>query len=182
MIVTERRLPHWDVAGGTLFVTFRLHGSLPASRPFPRESVSGGKAFVAMDGILDEARTGQRFLSMPAIAELTIAAIRRGAAKGAYELHAFVVMANHVHLLVTSHMPRPRWLGPLKGIIAFEANGILQRRGVPFWQDESYDHLVRSDLEFERIRRYIENNPVKAGLAGEAKLYAWSSAFKNTAV
>jgi REP element-mobilizing transposase RayT len=164
--------------GAAIFVTFRLHGSLPASRHFPAQTVTGGKAFVSMDRILDEARTGPRFLSMPAIAELTIAAICR---EKHYELHAFVVMANHVHLLVTPHVPNPRWHGPLKGIVAYEANRILGRRGTPFWQDESYDHMVRSGDEFSRIRGYIENNPVKAGLVETAEQYPWSSACKNAA-
>ena len=42
-----------------------------------------------------------------------------------YELHAFVVMPNHVHMLVTSGIVATRWLGPLKGFTAHEANRIL---------------------------------------------------------
>jgi hypothetical protein len=45
------------------------------------------------------------------------------------------------------------------------------------WQDESYDHLVRDDNEFWRIARYIENNPVTAGLAPTPEKYRWSSAW-----
>ena len=58
----ERRLPHWDVVGQPLFVTFRLHDSLPASRVFPPEGLTTGKAFVAMDRILDTAQAGPQFL------------------------------------------------------------------------------------------------------------------------
>ena len=46
----------------------------------------------------------------------------------------------------------------------------------PFWQTESYDHSVRDLLEGQRIRAYIENNPVEAGLAAHAEEYPWSSA------
>jgi hypothetical protein len=46
----------------------------------------------------------------------------------------------------------------------------------PIWQRESYDHWVRDRAELERIKRYIENNPVKAGLVARASDYAWSSA------
>jgi hypothetical protein len=53
---------------------------------------------------------------------------------------------------------------------------MLVRTGSPFWQEESYDHCVRNDREFERIRAYIEENPVRAGLAGEAAEFRWSSA------
>jgi REP element-mobilizing transposase RayT len=85
-------------------------------------------------------------------------------------------MPNHVHVLVTPLVASIRWLGPLKGFTAYQANGILRRQGKRFWQDESYDHLVRSDTEFERIRNYIESNPVTAGLVKEATQFRWSSA------
>ena len=53
----------------------------------------------------------------------------------------------------------------LKRFTAREGNRIPGLTGRPFWQDESYDRLVRNDTEFERITRYIETNLVKAGLA-----------------
>jgi len=89
-------------------------------------------------------------------------------------------MPNHVHLLVTSQLPISRWLGPLKGFTAFQANRILGLRSKPFWQDESYDHLVRSDTEFDRIQAYIEDNPAKAGLAATREEFLWSSATRCT--
>jgi putative transposase len=81
-----------------------------------------------------------------------------------------------VHLLLTPHVVATRWLGPLKGFTSYEANRVLGRTGQPFWQDESYDHLVRSDTEFDRIRGYIEGNPVKAGLVAAPEDWPWSSA------
>jgi putative transposase len=53
---------------------------------------------------------------------------------------------------------------------------MLGLTGKPFWQDESYDRLVRDGTEFERIRRYIEYNPVRAGLVATPAAYPWSSA------
>ena len=53
---------------------------------------------------------------------------------------------------------------------------MLGLTGRPFWQDESYDHMVRNEREFEKIRSYIEENPVRAGLVREASEYRWSSA------
>ena len=93
-----------------------------------------------------------------------------------YLLHAFVVMANHVHLLISPHVPLPALIKSLKSLTARRANQMLVRTGSPFWQEESYDHCVRNDREFERIRAYIEENPVRAGLAGEAAEFRWSSA------
>ncbi len=175
----ERRLPHWDAIGQPLFVTFRLHGSLPANRVFPPDQLSSGRAFVALDRILDKATSGPRFLSRPDIADLVVEALRDGERRfGRYELHSFVVMPNHVHLLVTPHVVSTRWLGPLKGFTAHAANHILLRKGTPFWQDESYDHLVRPGTEFRRIQDYIEWNPVKAGLVPSSEDYQWSSAHR----
>jgi hypothetical protein len=62
-------------------------------------------------------------------------------------------------------------------VTAKRANLLLQRSGEAFWQDESYDHLVRNGEEFRRIKRYIENNPVRALLARTPQDYRWSSAF-----
>jgi putative transposase len=176
----ERRLPHWDVVGHPLFVTFRLHGSLPANRVFPPEEVTAGKAFVAMDRLLDRAATGPRFLQRPEIAALVVAALRDGERRFCrYELHSFVVMPNHVHFLATPRVTAPKWLAPLKGSTAYQANRILGKTGSPFWQDESYDHLVRSQDEMGRIQKYIEQNPVSAGLAGAAEDFPWSSAHRG---
>jgi putative transposase len=172
----ERRLPHWDTVGEPLFVTFRLYGSLPAARIFPPERLTNGRAFLAMDRLLDQGQFGPLWLRQPEIATMTTQALRDGENRfGRYHLHAFVVMANHVHLLVTPHMPARRWLGPLKGFTASEAIRMLPLPGAPFWQDESYDHLVR-DGEFERIKRCIERNPVRAGIVERPEEFPWSSA------
>jgi REP element-mobilizing transposase RayT len=95
---------------------------------------------------------------------------------GLCELHAFVVMANHVHLLISPRVELPKMMKALKGFTAKRANQILKLTGSPLWQEESYDHLVRDRTEFERVKRYIENNPVRAGLVKEAQEYRWSSA------
>jgi REP element-mobilizing transposase RayT len=165
-----------------MFVTFRLYGSLPANRVFPPQRLTSGKAFVAMDRILDGARVGPLFLRRPDIAERVLAALQDGDRRfRRYQLHSYVVMPNHVHVLVTPHVTSTRWLGPLKGFTAYQANRILGQVGSPFWQDESYDHLVRTDAEFERIRVYIEQNPVKAGLVETARDFRWSSAYGGDA-
>ncbi len=174
----ERRLPHWDVVGQPIFVTFRLHGSLPATRVFAPEGLTtSGEAFRAMDRILDRGSSGPLFLRRPEIADLVERAVLDGERRfQRYRLHAFVVMPNHVHLLVTPGVAATRWLGPLKGFTSHQANQVMGTQGRPFWQDESYDHLVRSGLEFERIRGYIEQNPVAAGLVATPEQFRWSSA------
>ena len=77
MAYYERRLPHFSVAGVPLFITFRLHGSLPRGRSFrPDILTSNGEAFAAMDRLLDTARSGPSALRRPEIARMVAAAIR----------------------------------------------------------------------------------------------------------
>ncbi len=129
-----------------------------------------------MDRLLDAAVSGPVYLRQPEIAEIVCRAIEDGDTRfRRYDLHAFVVMANHVHMLVTPRVRSADWLRSLKGFTAHEALRMLRLSGTPFWQDESYDHLVR-DGGFERIRRYIENNPVKAGLVTAPEEFPYSTA------
>jgi REP element-mobilizing transposase RayT len=130
-----------------------------------------------MDRLLDAGTTGPLYLKIPEIATTVVTAIQYGANRfHRYDLHAYVVMANHVHLLITPNVTAAKWLGPLKGYTAHEANRLLNLQGQPFWQDESYDHLVRTPEEFTRVQKYIENNPVTAGLAQAPDQFPWSSA------
>lgn len=130
-----------------------------------------------MDRLLDETRAGPVYLRQPALADMVVEAIRYNATVLAhYRLWSYVVMPNHVHLLATPAVPVPRMTRSLKGITAKRANLILGLTGRPFWQEECYDHVVRSECEFEKIRSYIEENPVRAGLAAKASEYRWSNA------
>jgi putative transposase len=173
----RRRLPHLYEVGRTVFLTWRIHDSLPSNRAFPTDALSSGKAFAAMDRLLDEAAVGPRYLAEPAVAEAIVHAVHFNANElRHYRLHAFVIMPNHVHILATPLVPLPIMMKSLKGITAKRANAILRLTGRRFWQDESYDHLVRNDQELIKIMNYIEQNPVKAGLVKEATEYRWSSA------
>ena len=86
-------------------------------------------------------------------------------------------MANHVHVLVYPQAPLPRITKAVKNYSARQANVILGRTGQPFWQDESYDRWVRGPSELEKIVRYIERNPVSAGLVDSVEQWRWSSAY-----
>ena len=172
-----RRLPHVYETERSVFLTWRLHGSLPSNRAFPTDALTSGQAFAVMDRLLDEACSGPFYLRQPAIADMVVEAIQYNAdVLGHYALHAFVVMPNHVHLLATPAVALPKLTRSLKGITAKRANAMLGLTGSPFWQEETYDHTVRNEREFEKIRSYIEENPVRAGLAKEAAEYPWSSA------
>jgi putative transposase len=170
----SRCLPHYYSVGRAMFLTWRLHGSLPKGRAYPSAS-SSGKAFLAMDRILDNACTGPLYLRQPEIAEMVVDAIHYRE-HSQYQLHAYVVMANHVHLLITPLVEVSRLMKSLKRFTAREGNRILGLTGRPFWQDESYDRMVRDATESQRITRYIEMNPVKAGIVAVPEEFPWSSA------
>jgi len=166
--------------GAALFLTWHLHGSMPASLLPPPGPLSPGQAFVWLDRRLDTLRDGPLYLRRPDIARIVVDSIHKGVELEHYELSAYVVMANHVHLLIRPQIAPDRLLKSLKGATAREANGLLGRTGEPFWQKESYDHWVRNSAEFEKIRAYIENNPVKAGLVQSPGDFRWSSAGVET--
>lgn len=85
-------------------------------------------------------------------------------------------MPNHVHILITPLVEVSKLMQSLKRLTAREGNRIPGLTGQPFWQDESYDRLVRNQTELARITHYIEMNPVKAGLAAVPEEFPWSSA------
>jgi putative transposase len=179
----RRNLPHWHPEERALFITWRLYGSLPRRPEEQREkrsAISTVDQFKQTDAIEDCATSGPLWLQNPQVAVCVVRALQRGSAElQHYVLHAFVVMANHVHVLLTPRTEVRRLMKSLKGVTARAANEILQRTGEPFWQDESFDHWVRSEAEFMEIREYIEHNPVTAGLVERPEDWPWSSASRN---
>ena len=132
-----------------------------------------------MDRYFDTTRVGPMWLRQPGVADLVSANIRSGAEARLYELYAWVVMANHVHLLIRTFIEPREAIRRIKGRSAREANLVLCRTVEPFWQSESYDRWARSAEEMTRISRYIENNPLTAGLVARAEDYPWSSAWSG---
>jgi REP element-mobilizing transposase RayT len=93
-----------------------------------------------------------------------------------YTLHAWVIMPNHIHLILEPRRALPDILRWLKGRTSRVANRILGRTGQPFWQDESFDHGVRSHAELQELISYVEHNPVQAKLVDTEEEWPWSSA------
>jgi REP-associated tyrosine transposase len=181
MTYYERHLPHWQPAGKDVFVTWRLYGSLPANARIlasPHRSPSAGERFRAFDQALDRGNVGPLWLKESRIAECLVAALQRSQEQELFRLHAYVVMANHVHVLLAPLRSLAEITRLVKGATARQSNKILARTRVPFWQDESFDHWIRNASEWNRVRTYIEQNPVSAGLVGNAKDWPWSSASK----
>jgi REP element-mobilizing transposase RayT len=174
----QRRLPHWNPEDAAVFLTWRLFGSLPPSRS-EWERLPAGKRFTAEDQALLHS-AGPHFLNDDRVADCVAATFVYGAEKlHLYDLHAWVIMPNHVHILIRPHGPLPRITRSIKSYSARQANRVLDRSGRPFWQIESFGHWVRNRAEFESIVHYIEFNPVKAGLVAAPEEWRWSSAWKN---
>jgi len=192
--ITRRRLPHWEQDGKTYFITFRTIDSMPervvAAWRDERDRWLGKHGINPTDEewhselgklpgsvryefhsvfserfheFLDDCH-GECLLRQPELAAI----VARGLLHfdgDRYEMGDFVVMPNHVHLLVQFLAPDQlkkqgrSW----KKYMAVEINKSLGRRG-HFWQGESYDHLVRGPEEFLHYREYIASNPLKAKL------------------
>ena len=131
-----------------------------------------------MDRYLDEARHGPTWLQKEEICNLVSESLQHAARiLHFYELHAWFIMRNHIHILVQPLVEPPRFLQSVKGYTAREANRILHRSGESFWQRESYDHWIRNRYEFERVRMYIENNTVRTGIVSRPLPYGTSFVF-----
>lgn len=201
----RRNLPHLQPAGATFFVTCRLAGTLPqeviaslaeetlqAERTLLAPATAAEhpallrrlrkQAFARLDTLLDVARSGPTWLSEPAVAGIVMQSLHHFDGVR-YVLDVFTVMCNHIHVVLTPVMGSDGQPVALQGIMhslkrhtAREANRVLGRTG-QFWQHESYDHVVRDAAELARIRRYILNNPVRAGLVDDPRQwpYSWGS-------
>jgi REP element-mobilizing transposase RayT len=94
-------------------------------------------------------------------------------------MHAAVVMPDHVHLLLTpgtdlegNTYGLSEIMSGIKGASAHSINRMLKRKG-PVWQDESFDHILRSDERIEARVEYLSQNPVRKGLAAQPEDYPW---------
>lgn len=191
-------LPHLKREGGTYFISFRLAGSLPKDvllRFKQEREVILQQALAAncpltwheqeelfkwfsnrVDGFLD-AGNGTCYLRDSELAGIVAAALRFFDGQQ-YELRSWVVMPNHVHVVVQPKVPHllSDILHTWKSYTAHEINKRLANRVIPFWQAESYDHLIRDDEDLYRCCRYTTMNPVNARLCSRVEEWPWSSA------
>lgn len=195
------RLPHWQPSGAPLFITWRLYGSLPqvvisqweaeraAIQKDPRWQDQNSdwalnqskRSFSHLDELLHQYNQETKWLARDSIAEL-VQRIFHAFNGTFYTLYAYVIMPNHVHILLlplknqaTGYPFSLAWITQrLKGGTAREANLLLNRTGELFWAREFYDHWARNPQEMERIAVYIANNPVKANLVNDFQAWPWT--------
>jgi type I restriction enzyme R subunit len=198
--VRVSNLPHWFQPGVTYFVTFRSDDSVPQSllrawhrrrddwlrrhgidpavanwksrlRGSPDLEREYNRAFTRRFMEYLDRGYGECLLRHPEAAEVVASALRHFDGDR-YHLGDFVVMPNHVHLIACllgeTHIEAQckSW----KKFTAGEINRLTNRTG-RFWQEESFDHLIRSVDHFEYFQRYIAENPETAKLSPHDYLY-----------
>jgi len=142
----RRMVPHYLKAGSAVFITFCKNYR---GEPFSAE---------ARDAILQCILKGNNYR---------------------FRLHAAVVMPEHVHLLLTPLCDEERWvfglpaiLKSLKGASARAVNKVQASSG-PVWQEESFDHVIRSQESLGDKLEYIRQNPVRRGQVQKPEDYRW---------
>jgi len=182
--IHARNLPHWSQKGVAYFLTFRLADSIPDSAKekiredrenwFNKYKISDPSELKKLpkliqfeyhklfskryDELLDNG-FGSCVLAQPEIKSIVENALKHFEGER-YFLDEFVVMPNHVHLIV---IPKDEWTldkitHSWKSFTANEINKITGNAG-QLWMHESFDHIIRSEKQLQRIRQYIVDNP-----------------------
>jgi putative transposase len=174
------RSPDPSAVGQPVFLTWLLRDSVPDDQLDCSAAPSTWKAFASVDRYLDEARRGPLYLRQREVAAMVVETVRAyGSALRQYDLHSYVVMPNHIHLLLTPLVDLRKLTQRVKGVIARRANELLDQTNAPFWDEANWEHLVGDNHELSRILQYIERNPVPVGMAREAADYPYSSAARG---
>jgi len=180
--ITRRHLPHWEQEGATYFVTFRLADSIPTTlliewrdelqtwlkfHPWPWDRKTAEeyeRRFVDGPEKWLDRGLGECHLRNQRLAAIVGDALRHFDIER-YWLDAFVVMPNHVHVLVQpkSGHSLSEILHSWKSFSAHAINKALNRKG-DFWMEESHDRVVRDTESLGAYRDYIAQNPLTAGL------------------
>ena len=193
LLINDRIRQHWSQAGAIVFVTFRTKDSIPRSvlQRWDREKndwlarrglLHGRHWSEVLPDLDDKQRRdflrefnrcreefldkccGRCLLKRPELAKIVADSLLHFDGER-YRMGDFIVMPNHVHLLAAFSDPDAMeaqfdsWLH----YTAFEIHKVIGEKG-HFWQQEPFDHLVRSVEQYEYLRAYIADNPRKAGL------------------
>ena len=193
----KRNLPHIQPPGQIFFVTWNLKGSIPKSRLLQlqndykkqiknindkkKKDIEGKIYFKKYDNELHRLSKRNDFLKDDKFAKIVAETIHFWDNRR-IELYAYCIMSNHVHAVFRVYNKNENGeiqylhniMESIKKFSARKCNKILNREGNAFWQDESYDRLVRDRGELYRIISYILDNPVVAGLCKERSNWKWT--------
>src|SRR5579864_3510930 len=117
----------------------------------------------------------------PRAAELMMDVLYHYLQQKKYFLHEFVIMPDHLHLLLTpaAELSLERSVQLIKGGFSYRLG--KQKRGL-IWQESFTSHRIRDEHNFEHHAEYIRMNPVRAGLAERPELYPYSSTAREAAM
>ncbi|MEO8663935.1 MAG: transposase [Ignavibacteria bacterium] len=200
----RRHLPHCQIDNAYYFITYRLKDSLPQylinhlKTDYLTEKKIISAAFVGMerknqlyilqkkyfgkfDYYLDRSLTCVNYLSDERIAKIVCDAMKFLDGKD-YTLLSYCVMPNHVHMLIHVERflkPLYKTMQSIKRHTSRESNKTLNLSG-HFWEQESYDHIVRNYQELINIKNYISNDPLKAGII--ENLMSWKWKYNNSSI
>ena len=200
-LVVERRVSHWTQAGTLCFVTIRMWDSIPrdvlqrmlreradwlarhgisSSDPRWRSQVDQldqrlQREFRRLiwqrwDSSLDECY-GSCVLKEPRLAKIVADSLRHFHGDR-YELTDYVIMPNHFHL-IAAFRDESGMLSQCESWKHFTATKINRLLGLDgrFWQQDGFDHLIRTPEHFEYFRQYIADNPKVAHLSPHEYLH-----------
>lgn len=168
-------LPHIDLKGYYQFVTFRTFDSVDE---FVRKwdfspAMSNKEKQQKIDEYLDTSINGA-YLKDDILKYLFDFLISND--KRLYELVAFCIMNNHVHILFKPLESLSKIMQMIKGVSAKKINELLCQKG-KFWADDYYDKAIRDEKHFWVVYEYIKNNPLKNSEA-KASLPRFYGAFE----
>ncbi len=198
--IEERLRPHWSQAGAIVFITIRTHDSIPTEvlRRWDREknqwleqrkllkgrhwsdvittldpqiAIDFKKVFNrCRENFLDTCY-GACVLERPELAKIVADSLLKFDGE-LYQIGDFVIMPNHVHLLAAfpTEISMKKQCESWTRFTGTRINRINQTKG-RFWQQEPFDHLVRSLRQYEYLREYIADNPKKANLRSGQHFY-----------
>jgi REP element-mobilizing transposase RayT len=181
--VKKGHLPHWTQDGKLIFITFRLCDSLPQttlneykaqkatwikSHPEPWDKSTATeyarKFSDIMDTYLDNGY-GECVLKNIDACKIVCDTIRKNA-ENKYDIISYVVMPNHVHILirVINDTKLSEITQHWKGESAFRINKLLNRKS-SLWMPESFDRIIRDETHLEYVLNYIKKNNDEGGIA-----------------
>ncbi|WP_254507597.1 transposase [Anatilimnocola floriformis] len=200
LLIHQHLRPHWSQAGAVVFITFRTADSIPAEVVLRWEAekqdwlarrgfATGAKSSVIVSKLnskdqADFQRTFNRcreeyldtcqgacVLKRPELARAVSDSLLHFDGQR-YKMGDFVIMPNHVHLLAVFPTEQAMFdqCDSWMHFTAVQINRALGSQG-KFWQSEPFDHLVRTAEQYEYLRQYIADNPLKAQLLPGEYIY-----------
>jgi len=182
VVITRRNLPHWKAGGVLYWITFRLADSIPYDKlfawqeayavwatlhPKPWDDTTWNEYHERFGDRLEkwlDAGMGSRALARSDVREEVRKCLLYFDGDR-FDLYGAVIMPTHVHCLMKPFggYQLSKLMKSIKGLSARRANELLNKSGA-FWQEESYDRIVRNEAQYNHFMKYVFENPLKAKL------------------